>query len=109
MSTRLLHWQFPIINLTVKKVIGMPVFQLRKLSKVRKGPYDQYLLTLPKAFGETLSSVGIDEILIALNKIGVLVPVADIEEAERVKKRIYRSFSDIERLIYEDSKPKPRF
>ena len=89
-------------------MIEMPVFQLRKLSKVKKGPYDQYLLTLPKAFGETLTSVGIDEILIALNKIGIIVPVTDTKEAEKIKKRIYRRFSDIEKLIYEDSKPKPR-
>ena len=87
----------------------MPVFQLRKVSKVKKGRYDQYLLTLPKAFGETLTSVGIDEILIALNKIGILVPVTDIKEAEKIKKRIYRRFSDIEKLIYEDPKPKPQF
>ena len=87
----------------------MPVFQLRKLSKVKKGPYDQYLLTLPKAFGETLTSVGIDEILIAFNKIGILVPVTEVKEAEKIRKRIYRRFSNIERLIYEDSKPKTRF
>jgi len=90
-------------------MIEMPVFQLRKLSKVKKGPYDQYLLTLPKAFGETLTSVGIDEILIAFNKIGILVPVTEVKEAEKIRKRIYRRFSNIERLIYEDSKPKTRF
>ncbi|MBE0512824.1 hypothetical protein IBX38_07220 [Candidatus Bathyarchaeota archaeon] len=87
----------------------MPIFQLRKLSKVKKGSYDQYLLTLPKAFGETLTSVGIDKILIALNKIGILIPVTDIKEAEKIKKRIYHRFSDIEKLIYEDPKPKTQF
>lgn len=99
----------PIINLTMKNVVEMPVFQLRKLSKVKKSPYDQYLLTLPKAFGETLTSVGINEILIALNKIGILIPVTHIKEAERIKKRIYHRFSDIEKLIYEDTKSIPQF
>ena len=87
----------------------MPTFQLRKLIKVKKGPYDQYLLTLPKPFGETLTSVGIDEILVALNKIGILIPVTDIKEAEKIKRRIYHRFSDIENLIYEDPKPKLQF
>lgn len=90
-----------MINLTIKKTVEdkVPIFQLRKVSKTRKGRYDQYLLTLPKAYGETLTSIGVKEILLAIDKIGVLVPVTNAGEAEEAKRRIYARFGDIEELI----------
>ncbi len=73
--------------------------------------FDAYMahITKPKAEGETLTSVGIDKILVALNKIGILIPVTHSKETEKIKKRIYHRSTDIENLIYKDPKPNSRF
>jgi len=82
--------------------------------KIPFGPFkdfDVYMahMTKPKAFGENLTSVGIDRILVALNKIGILIPVTRSKEAEKIKRRIYHRFPDIENLVYEDPEPRIQF
>jgi len=82
--------------------------------KIPFGPFkdfDAYMahMTKPKAEGKTVTSVSIYKILAVLNRIGVLIPVTRSKEAEKIKKRIYHTFTGIEKLIYEESEPKPQF
>ena len=79
----------------------MPIVQTRKITTSKKNTgYEQYILTIPKNYGDSLVALGIDELLVVLNSFGgVLVPVKNKENAKILKKRVLLALPKIADLI----------
>jgi len=79
----------------------MPIVEIRKITIAKKDTdYPQYLLTIPKSYGDTLTTLGINEFLLILNSFGgILVPLQRTIDTDAIKRRALEMLPKIADLL----------
>lgn len=78
----------------------MAIIEVRKITTKKTAGYQQYTITIPKMYGASLETLGINEFLVVLNSFGgVLIPITATMQLHEMKKQVLTALPEIEALL----------
>jgi len=77
--------------------VEIPIIEKRKIYEAKKHGYSQFVLTLPKAFAETLKADGEDSLVLVYNGALLALPANSITKDELLE--FLKLHLELERLL----------